>query len=74
MKWMLLALGLAACVYVLLDSNALEFQSTVVSQNDLVERMVMKPVFHRDRLENDLRRRYAAAHDFVARGFGKIGK
>ena len=75
MKWVMAAAALfVLVVYFLLDSNALEFRTKTVEQNDLVERVAFVPVFHRDRLENDLRRRLADAREFVTGMKGRASK
>ena len=75
MKWVV---GVAALfvlvVYLLLDSGALEFRTKTIEQNELIERVAFKPVFHRDRLENDLRRHLASAREFAAGMAEKVRK
>ena len=62
----LLALFLAV-LYVLMASNAVEFQKKTLEETGLVERVAVKPVFHGDRLSAYLKSRPDALKKLAAK-------
>ena len=62
----LLAVGLVV-IYVLMASNAIEFQNKTLEQTGLTERVVVQPSFHQERLTAYLEDRWEAAKALPAR-------
>lgn len=59
MKALFVLLALALVVmYMLMASNAVEFQTKTLDKTELVERVVMKPSFHAERLTAYLEERW----------------
>ena len=59
MKKIFYTLGLVlVTMYVLVDSNTVEFTQTTLGKTELVERVGVTPSFHADRLEPYFRKRW----------------
>jgi hypothetical protein len=65
-----LAFGLAA-MYIVMASNAVEFENKTLERTELVERVVSKPTFHMDRLTAYVRDRWEALKGLSAGGSAK---
>ena len=61
-------------VYVLLASNALEFQKKTLEKSDTVERVAMVPSFHKDRLESYVEGRFSEFRSWTSRAMQKVSK
>ena len=63
--FILLALGLGV-VYVLMASNAVEFENKTLEKTELVERVASVPTFHADRLSAYFRGRWQALKGVIS--------
>ena len=66
MTFFLLILALVV-IYVLMASNAIEFENKTLEQTGFVDRVVAQPLFHRERLIAYLEDRWEDVHGLSAR-------